>query len=362
MAKNTLSSSIHIADWKKELSEMLILGMLTTKINIMCRKVTIAMLVGMFLSLLTSTRAFAYESGKCGDNISWSLSESGTLTLDGSGVMQNYFYVASPWGKKINKVIMLGNITTIGSEAFMGCSRLNSIDFSNSLTSLGKSSFSNCSALIDIIIPNSVTSINFGAFSYCSGLKNLVIGNSVRDIGDYAFHSCNKIKTLVVPNSVESIGNHTFQNCDGLENLTLGISLVNIGDYAFRYCNTLIVIKSLAIIPPKCGLDAFGNVNKFCKLVVPDGCVDAYRQADGWRDFLNITSETGGIGDLDDSNVTVTSVDGKISIAGVVDAIVDVYNTSGALLYSGRSHNIAVPNDGIYFVRINGKTQKVVVR
>ena len=44
----------------------------------------------------------------------------------------------------------------------------------------------------------------------------------------------------------------------------------------------------------------------------------------------------------------------------VADAVVEVYGIGGSLLYSGKSHRVSVPVDGIYVVRVNGKPHKVV--
>ena len=46
----------------------------------------------------------------------------------------------------------------------------------------------------------------------------------------------------------------------------------------------------------------------------------------------------------------------------VADAAVEVYGIGGSLLYSGKSHRVSVPVDGIYVVRVNGKPHKVVVK
>ena len=65
--------------------------------------------------------------------------------------------------------------------------------------------------------------------------------------------------------------------------------MTSIGNYAFSNCTGLTEIVSLASIPPVCNAGVFGNVDKsLCTLKVPKGSKDAYRQADGWKDFVNI--------------------------------------------------------------------------
>ena len=68
-----------------------------------------------------------------------------------------------------------------------------SITYNNSkysVTSIGNNAFWGCSGLTSVTIPNSVTSIGDKAFYYCRGLTSVTIPNSVTSIGAYAFKDC----------------------------------------------------------------------------------------------------------------------------------------------------------------------------
>ena len=60
---------------------------------------------------------------------------------------------------KIESVVIEDGVTSIGANAFDGCSGLTSITIPSSVTSIGEHVFDGCSGLTSITIPSSVTSI-----------------------------------------------------------------------------------------------------------------------------------------------------------------------------------------------------------
>ncbi len=107
-------------------------------------------------------------------------------------------------------IVVKDGVTSIGSEAFSGCTGLTSVAIPNSVTSIGKFAFYGCTGLTSVAIPNSVTSIGECAFSGCTGLTSITIPNSVTSIGDHTFYGCTGLTSITIPNSVTSIGNSAF--------------------------------------------------------------------------------------------------------------------------------------------------------
>ena len=125
------------------------------------------------------------------------------------------------------------SVTSIGRDAFAGCSGLTSVTIGNSVTSIEYRAFSNCNGLTSVTIPNSVTSIGYMAFFDCSGLTSITIPNSVTSIGKEAFAYCNGLTSVTIPNSVTSIGYRAFEHCSSLTSVTIPNSVTSIGGWAF---------------------------------------------------------------------------------------------------------------------------------
>ena len=206
-------------------------------------------------------------------------------------------------GEEIKDLVIPNSVTSVGSNAFIGCRGLTSITIPNSVTSIGESAFTTCTGVTSVTIGNSVTSIGSHAFGACFGLTSVTIPSSVTYIGNDAFAICdgltsvnisdlaawcniefwdnplsyahhlyingNEITNLVIPNDVKSIGRYAFYNCSGLTSVSIPNSVTSIGDRAFSGCSGLSSItipNSVSSI----GDGAFSGCSGLSSITIPN--------------------------------------------------------------------------------------------
>ena len=101
--------------------------------------------------------------GEDGDNLTWSLSSNGTLTINGTGGMG----YQTPWMSyrdSIKSLVVEEGVTTVGRSAFSGCDQLTSATLPTSLTEIGQSAFLGCFNLEKICLPDTLNAIGDNAF------------------------------------------------------------------------------------------------------------------------------------------------------------------------------------------------------
>ena len=228
----------------------------------MKKHITRLLFAALLLLALCIGASAAGTSGKCGPSAYWSFdSSTGTLTISGSGAMEDYEYGNEfPWMDYRNSIqtIVIGDqITQIGRNAFpwTACS---TIQFGKSVRSIGAEAFSGCRNLNgDLTLPDSVQIVGDSAFAGCTGLTGtLTLGNGLQTIGFNAFYDCPFSGDLVIPDSVTMIGIQAFY-CrpyflpETQGTLTLGKNLRTIGESAFcesRYTGSLTIPDSVVEI------------------------------------------------------------------------------------------------------------------
>lgn len=112
----------------------------------------------------------------------------------------------------LTTLITGANLTDIGNEAFINCSKLETVDLSRSqkLDSIGESSF--CRAGVkSIVIPDSVTTIKSNAFDGCSKLTYVKLPKNLKEISYQCFQST-ALEQVEIPENVTTIGRDAFRS------------------------------------------------------------------------------------------------------------------------------------------------------
>ena len=240
--------------------------------------------------------AWAASSGTCGDKLTWSLSDDGTLTISGTGKMKdygdNYGMSVAPWyvgSSQVKTVIIEDGVTSIGDRAFDGCTKLTRVVIPDSVTSIGYSSFRGCYSLPSVAIPDSVTSIGDSAFAYCKALTGITLSGSVTSIGSCAFQSCDSLTSVTMQNGVTDIGDNAFTYCKNLTSVTIPNSVKTIGTSAFYNCAGLTRVTIPGSVT-RIEQDTFKGCSGLTSVTISAGVTSI--ESGAFRDCASLTSVT----------------------------------------------------------------------
>ena len=238
-----------------------------------------------------------------------------------------------------------GTIDTIYQSVFYNCTNLKTVNISEGVTKLGDTCFSTCKNLEIVTLPNSLIAMGTRVFEICNKLKTLTIGENLRHFGmldestatdayavlmycynlttvnwnainckDFTSGSnspfsyasmfpdgsvtLSPIKYFNFGNKVQHIPARLCHSQTQLTELILPKTLKSVGDRAFTNCTGLKTIICKATTPPTVGLDFLryyesttSTTSKPLPLTtikVPSESVNAYKTANGWKDFTNI--------------------------------------------------------------------------
>lgn len=277
--------------------------------------------------------------------------------------------------ENLTSINIPNSVRSIGTFAFGYCINLPEITLPNSLDSVGNSVFFNCRKLSSITIPSSLKYISYAMFNSCVSLKEVNFPPTLTHIFNQAFERCHPLSEITLPESVTYIGYEAFQDCNNLiDCITIPENVNTIGAEAFygldvynlnkviwkaKNCtlsdlngnspfhmrsnmNCLVIgpevesitgrmfynfesnwygdnrcIKSIishANVPPRIDENCFtSKCYQYGNLMVPYESIEAYREAEVWKNFANI--EGFHFGDVDGDN--------RISIADVI-GLVDI--------------------------------------
>lgn len=230
--------------------------------------------------------------GFCGDDAMWMLDKDGTLTIFGSGEMDDYeserpwseVYSVTGFNKEFEyeereyyypkKVVVEEGITSLGRRAFAELD-IESVELPDSLETIKSGVFANCEILPQIIIPKNVDDIYPGAFNFCNSLEmftvdpenqyylsdeNGVLFNKDKTklvacpatmegayaipegvvyLEDECFLGCKQMTDISIPLTVSYIGYSSFYACEGLKEVVIPDSISYVYKHAFSLCKNL---------------------------------------------------------------------------------------------------------------------------
>ena len=266
-----------------------------------------------------------------------------SITIPNS--VTNIEYTAFTGCSSLSSIIIGDHVENIGKMAFAGCSSITSLIIPNSVTTIEEEAFRDCYKLSSVVIGNGVKNIEKWTFLNCTNLSSVTIGNSVENIGKGAFDNCKNLISIIIPNNVKTISREAFEKCSNLASIVIGNGVTNIGELVFYLCDNLANVYSYAEQVPDCHWSAFSN-EKNTTLHVPAASVEAYRNAEQWKDFGNI--------------VALTDEDPKPTGISTMEYAPMATNKA---IYDLQGHQLAQPKKGLNIIRMSdGKTKKVIVK
>ena len=189
-------------------------------------------------------------------------------TLSGTTALPSYFAAAA--GKRNLKVITLPKgMTSIGDNAFWGCTALTSVSLPEGVKSIENSAFASCTALTSVSLPEGVTKIEERAFAGCRALTSISLPEGVTKIEERAFIECYALTSISLPKGLTSIGVSAFDGCKALTSISLPEGLTSIEEQTFRNCAALTSI-SLPEKVTSIEVAAFNNCTALTSISLPE--------------------------------------------------------------------------------------------
>ena len=198
----------------------------------------------------TNVVAEKVAEGYCGNNLTWVLTNDGTITFSGTGDMRNYSSASS-------------------TSWYAYRDQITSIELEDGITSIGNFAFYGLENVVDVTIPEGVTSIGGFAFKNCTSLETVDLPSTLKKLGESAFFGCSKLSKIVIPEGIYTIWGYTFKNCTSLKEVTLPSTLIKVDEAAFYGCSSvkeLDIPSNVSII----GIYCFKNCTSLAKVTLPE--------------------------------------------------------------------------------------------
>lgn len=193
----------------------------------------VALSISMLISALPQTAVWAADN-KCGDNLTWNISNNGTLTINGTGDMYNYHPTKdTPWNYDcvsgdVKSIVISDGVESISTYAFQNSTGLKDVTISKTVKNIGANPFGACEKL------NKIT-VNSQNPNYCS-VDDVLFNNSKTELITYPIGK--EVNTYKIPDSVTTIKTESFDSAK-LTSIEIPKSVTKIEEYAFYAANDI---------------------------------------------------------------------------------------------------------------------------
>lgn len=173
--------------------------------------------------------------------------ETKTLTIEGTGATPDFSNTSTsiPWylwrsDGSIENVVIKDGVTALGNYLLYQV-KTASITLPDTLKQIRSYALGNTLAVTDWVIPFGVTSIGTNAFYGCSTMESITLPDTLVSIGSKAFYNCTSLDSITIPYSVTTIGSNAFYQCTSLNNVVFQseTSSVSISSNCFLGCSSL---------------------------------------------------------------------------------------------------------------------------
>jgi hypothetical protein len=305
------------------------------------------LIIGLFLAAGCSMNSDMLKNEHEIGELKWRLSGDGTFTISGNGALPDFYYEDKVYGKEVNlppwepyrdnitKLVVGDGVRHIGTFAFYRCTNLTSVTIGKAVTSIGREAFDMCLSLTEIVnyqeIPQEIFEGSyqgevFGVFGHINkSLCTLLVpaGSIEKYRTDRRWKGFYRMGVIGDPGSIKIEGEWegitwtlsdegvlTFGGADcfpgrsspisapwyrlpwanyrnSITQIEISKGITEIGNFVFDECDGVRKFINYREIPQTVDDMTFWGVGQYT-LLVPDGSVEAYRTADGWKDFRNI--------------------------------------------------------------------------
>ena len=277
------------------------------------------------------------------------------------------------------------------AQNMVNCISLTTLTIGSQVRSFPRAFCFGATALTSVVIPDSVRTIGDSAFYGCTSLANMQIGSGVTRIGSYALYMCGLTSLSVRAVTPPTLGNYVFTGVNNTIPVTVPCASIRTyrATTGWNYFNNIsggsaCEVNVNVVINPTQAASPTGNGRHTIGDTVRIGAIanSGYTFID-WNDgvtanprdivvlsdttFTANFSSDNAIADAELNATIVIANKGTITAQNVKGGEFAIYDLGGRCLLretvaDGATMRFTVPAAGVYVVRNNGGSVKIVVR